>query len=123
MRERWRLRLRNTREFVGRFARRPDGVVGVVILVFFTVLAIAPQLFVGPLQTVTTATGDAARAAVARRTSSGTDELGRDILNLTVHGARISMSIGLLATLITIVVGARHRRSCRASSAAGPTAS
>ena len=36
----------------------------------------------------------------------GTDELGRDILNLTVHGARISMSIGLLATLITVVVGA-----------------
>ena len=36
----------------------------------------------------------------------GTDELGRDMLNLTVHGARISMSIGFLATLITIVVGA-----------------
>jgi peptide/nickel transport system permease protein len=36
----------------------------------------------------------------------GTDELGRDLLNLTVHGARISMSIGFLATVITIVVGA-----------------
>ncbi len=28
------------------------------------------------------------------------------MLNLTVHGARISMSIGLMATLITILVGA-----------------
>ena len=28
------------------------------------------------------------------------------MLNLTVHGARISMSIGLMATLITIFVGA-----------------
>ena len=36
----------------------------------------------------------------------GTDELGRDILNMTVYGARISMSIGLMATLITIFVGA-----------------
>ena len=36
----------------------------------------------------------------------GTDELGRDMLNLTVHGARVSMSIGLLATVITIFVGA-----------------
>jgi peptide/nickel transport system permease protein len=36
----------------------------------------------------------------------GTDELGRDLLNLTVHGARISMTIGLMATLITIFLGA-----------------
>ena len=36
----------------------------------------------------------------------GTDELGRDMLNLTVHGARISMVIGLLATLITVFLGA-----------------
>src|SRR6185503_7017613 len=35
----------------------------------------------------------------------GTDELGRDLLNLTIHGARISMAIGLMATLITIVLG------------------
>ena len=28
------------------------------------------------------------------------------MLNLTVHGARISMVIGLLATVITIFVGA-----------------
>jgi peptide/nickel transport system permease protein len=36
----------------------------------------------------------------------GTDHLGRDVLNLTVHGARISMVIGLLATIITILIGA-----------------
>ena len=34
-----------------------DGVVGAAILVFFALLALAPQLFVGALQTVTTATG------------------------------------------------------------------
>ena len=28
------------------------------------------------------------------------------MLNLTVHGARISMTIGLLATIVTIVIGA-----------------
>ena len=41
-----------------------------------------------------------------RRTSSAPTSSGRDILNMTVHGARISMSIGLMATLITIFVGA-----------------
>ena len=54
---RWRLRLRNARQFARRYASRRDGVVGAAIIVFFALLALAPQLFVGALQTVTTATG------------------------------------------------------------------
>jgi peptide/nickel transport system permease protein len=102
---RWRLRLRNARAFARRYARRKDGVVGAAILVLFAVLALAPQLFVGPLQTVTTATGTTLEPPSAAHLF-GTDEVGRDMLNLTVHGARISMVIGLLATLITILLGA-----------------
>jgi peptide/nickel transport system permease protein len=94
---RWRLRLRNAHEFARRYAGRRDGGPHDAVLLLFAVLAIAPHLFVGPLQTVTTAT--AAHLL-------GTDEVGRDMLNLTVHGARVSMVIGLLATLITILLGA-----------------
>jgi peptide/nickel transport system permease protein len=103
--ERWRLRAKGARTFVRRFVQRKDGVVGFIILLFFTIMAIAPQLFVGPLETATTATGTSLEPSSAAHIF-GTDELGRDILNLTVHGARISMSIGLLATLITVFVGA-----------------
>jgi peptide/nickel transport system permease protein len=103
--ERWRLRLRGARTFVRRFASRGDGVIGFVILAAFATLAIAPQLFVGPLETAVTASGRGLEAPSAAHLF-GTDQLGRDILNMTVHGARISMSIGLLATAITIVVGA-----------------
>ena len=103
--ERWRLRLRNTRDFVRRFASRGDGRLGFAILFVFAVLAVAPQLFVGPLQTATTATGHSLEAPSSAHLF-GTDELGRDLLNLTIHGSRISMSIGLLATAITIIVGA-----------------
>jgi peptide/nickel transport system permease protein len=103
--ERWRLRMKNMRTFARRFASRTDGVIGLIILLIFTVMAIAPQLFVGALQTATTATGTSLEAPSAAHLL-GTDELGRDIMNLTIHGARISMSIGLLATLITIFVGA-----------------
>lgn len=78
---------------------------GLVILIVFAVLAIAPQLVVGPLETPITATGRSLQPPGAGH-PFGTDELGRDILNMTVHGARISMSIGLLATAITVVVGA-----------------
>lgn len=102
---RWRLRARNAREFARRYARRTDGLVGAAILLTFGVIALAPQLFVGPLQTVTTATGSALEPPSVTHLF-GTDEVGRDMLNLTVHGARISMTIGLLATLITIFFGA-----------------
>ena len=35
----------------------------------------------------------------------GTDELGRDMLNLTVHGARVSMALGFMATAVTVLLG------------------
>lgn len=103
--ERWRLRVQGARTFAHRFGKRSDGVIGLVILLFFTLMAIAPWLFVGPLETVVTASGGAFEPPSAQHLF-GTDNLGRDVLNLTVHGARVSMSIGLLATAITIFVGA-----------------
>ena len=93
------------RDFWRQFARHRDGVFGVVVLIFFSIMAIAPQLFVGPLQDPTTATGLHFEHPSGSHLF-GTDELGRDLLNLTFHGARISMAIGLLATFITILVGA-----------------
>ncbi len=100
-----RRRIENARGFVRRFLRRGDGVVGLGILAVFTVLAIAPNLIVGPLETVVTASGARFEPPSAQHIF-GTDHLGRDMLNLTVHGARISMVIGLLATIVTILVGA-----------------
>jgi peptide/nickel transport system permease protein len=103
--ERWRLAGRRARTFAGRFIRRSDGTVGLLILLTFAVLAAFPELFVGKLETAVSASG-ARLAGPAAGHVLGTDELGRDMLNLTIHGARISMAIGLMATLITIVVGA-----------------
>lgn len=101
----WALRIRGFRAFWRKFLRRRDGVVGLAILVFFTILALFPWLFVGPLETAITASGSGLQAPSPDHLL-GTDELGRDMLNLTVHGARVSMVIGLLATVITVLVGA-----------------
>ncbi|HEX5014520.1 MAG TPA: ABC transporter permease [Candidatus Limnocylindrales bacterium] len=87
-----------------RLVRRPEGLFGVVILGIFTALAVAPNLFVGPLQTAVTATGGRLEPPSLQHVL-GTDELGRDMLNLTVHGARISLAIGFLATFITVLLG------------------
>ena len=35
----------------------------------------------------------------------GTDDLGRDILARMIHGARVSLTVGLFATVIALVVG------------------
>lgn len=85
--------------------RHPSGLIGILILVVFSVLALLPDLFVGELQTAITATGSRLDAPSAEF-PLGTDELGRSMLNLTVHATRISMVIGLLATIITVAVGA-----------------
>lgn len=104
-RARLRLQVHRFRGFVGRFVRRRDGIVGGLILLVFAVLAIAPDLFVGRLENVVTATGERFDAPSALH-AFGTDRQGRDMLNLSVHGTRVSMVIGLLATLITVFIGA-----------------
>lgn len=35
----------------------------------------------------------------------GTDDLGRDVLSRMIHGARVSLTVGLFATAIALVVG------------------
>lgn len=35
----------------------------------------------------------------------GTDDLGRDVLARMIHGARVSLSVGLIATFIALVIG------------------
>ena len=86
-------------------AGRPDGLAGLVILIVFTVLSVAPDLLVGPLQTAVTATGPRLSPPIPGF-PLGTDELGRSMLNLLVHATRISMVIGLLATFVTVLIGA-----------------
>jgi peptide/nickel transport system permease protein len=93
------------RTFVGQVLARNDGRIGLLILIAFAVLAAFPDLFVGRLETATTATGRSLQPPGGGYLF-GTDELGRDVLNMTVHGARISMAIGLMATMITVVFGA-----------------
>ncbi|HKB78108.1 MAG TPA: ABC transporter permease, partial [Thermoanaerobaculia bacterium] len=35
----------------------------------------------------------------------GTDDLGRDVLSRIIHGARVSLTVGLMATVIALIVG------------------
>lgn len=95
--------LRNARPVLRRLRRRPlvIGAMGVVGL--FTALALAAPL-IAPRDPLALIPG-----AVLRPPSweypFGTDELGRDVLSRVIHGARISLRIGLVTIAIALVLG------------------
>ncbi|BCH34951.1 ABC transporter permease [Mesorhizobium sp. L-8-10] len=98
------VRLRATRAFLRKFTGYVGARIGLSILAFVLVLAAVPSLLVGPLQTAANATGDFL-ASPNGQNILGTDEVGRDVLNLVVHGARVSLTIALVATVISLIVG------------------
>ncbi|MEO6445660.1 MAG: ABC transporter permease [Gemmatimonadaceae bacterium] len=89
---------------VGRIALRwatAEGVLGGVILLVFAVLALFPGVFssVDGLQS-----GGPAFASPQALYPLGTDLLGRDSWARLVFGARTSLAVGVLATLIALTV-------------------
>jgi peptide/nickel transport system permease protein len=94
----WRMAFRRFRQ--NRGARFALG----VILAFYIVAALAPILAPYPPN----APLDIIRL-VGRPPSAanllGTDLISRDVLSRIIHGARVSLSIGLLAVLLSITVG------------------
>ncbi|UFX12732.1 ABC transporter permease [Sinorhizobium meliloti] len=97
-------RTREFKAFLGRLLERRGAWFGLAALAFFLLLAAAPDLIVGPLETAVTADGDFL-VPPDRHHIFGTDEIGRDVLNLVVHGSRISLTIALVATIISLLVG------------------
>lgn len=91
------------RGFLGRFLRKPGATFGAVTVLSFILIAIfAPGLApYPPDQMIYTAIQQPPSAAHPM----GTDELGRDILSRIIHGARISMQVGLIAVGIALTVG------------------
>ncbi|MFZ4510757.1 MAG: ABC transporter permease, partial [Candidatus Nanopelagicales bacterium] len=94
---------------LGRFWRdfRHDrgGMAGLIILAIFIVVAIlAPILIPADALNVTKATGERFDGP-SLAYPLGTDEDGRSILLLLAYGTRISLTVGLAATLVAMVIG------------------
>jgi peptide/nickel transport system permease protein len=87
------------------FRQHRSGLLGLGLLTFFILVAIlAPVLADAESIEVTKATG-----GVLEKPGGdyllGTDENGRSIVALLIWGSRISLFVGLLATLISMVIG------------------
>jgi peptide/nickel transport system permease protein len=84
------------------------GMAGLIILIFFVVIAIAAPIVADKcnLDPTCPSTGEVlAGPSLHYPFWFGTDNFGRPVLTLTVWGARISLLVGLVSTLITIVIG------------------
>jgi peptide/nickel transport system permease protein len=95
---------------VGRFTlsvlRMPSGLFGVLVLVAFIGMALLAPLFIHPSDlSVTQATGPLL-APPQKGYPLGTDQAGRSVLDLVIWGSRTSLAIGILATALTMILGA-----------------
>jgi peptide/nickel transport system permease protein len=95
-------RARRRRLLRKRFLRRPVAVAGLVVVIGYVVVAIfAP--WIAPHKSGYT-DFEHVLAHSSSRYPLGTDELGHDELSRIIWGARASMQVGVLATLLAMVV-------------------
>ena len=94
---------------LSRFARRkPLGALGGAVMVAIVLAAVFAGVIARQDPIATEAGGTLARPSAAHWL--GTDHLGRDIYSRVVHGARISLVVGLASTLLGSGLGGRCRR-------------
>jgi peptide/nickel transport system permease protein len=74
-------------------------VVGLALVAVFAPM-LAPH---DPVRAATNSFGDP--AAPSRAFPLGTDQLGRDVLSRVIFGARISLTVGVAAMLVTTIIG------------------
>jgi peptide/nickel transport system permease protein len=81
------------------------GMVGLVIMVLFVLIALAAPLLVKPEHlNVSTPVGGTFEHPSARFWL-GTDDFGRSVVDLLIYGSRISLLVGFAATVVTMLVG------------------
>jgi peptide/nickel transport system permease protein len=82
------------------------GMTGLGILLFFVVIAVFAPLFASKCDLSPIChPNNPALSPPSSQFWFGTDVQGRSVLSLTIWGARVSLIVGLAATLITVVIG------------------
>jgi peptide/nickel transport system permease protein len=84
----------------------PSAVAGIAILVVFAVLAVTAPAFIHPSDLDVTKVNGPTLAGPSGHYPLGTDQAGRSVLWLLIWGARPSLLVGIIATALTMMVGA-----------------
>lgn len=94
--------------FWRQFRRSRQGMIGLAILVAFGILALVAPLIVDPAQfspVVARTLGNPQWAPPSEFPPLGTDHLRRSVWAQFVWGSRVSLTVGLAATAVTMVIG------------------
>jgi peptide/nickel transport system permease protein len=100
-----RRRIASWRRGWSQFREHRSGMLGLGILVVFVVVALAAPLLADRSGLDVTQADGPVLAAPSSDYWLGTDENGRSVLTLLIWGARVSLLVGLTATLISMVIG------------------
>ena len=103
---RWARRKRALSGFWQVYRQSRMGMVGVVLLVGFILLAVAAPLLVAKENLGVSHPPGLPLQPPSLKFPLGTDFFGRSVLDLVIYGSRISLLVGFAATVMTMTVGA-----------------
>lgn len=102
----WSRRRKSAGQVWREFWASGQGKAGLIILVFFVAIALAAPLIESSKGLdVTNSLGNKQLAPPSWSFPFGTDQDGRSVFTLWIWGARISLFVGLTATLVAMVIG------------------
>jgi peptide/nickel transport system permease protein len=102
---RWARRRRALLGFWRIYSRSRMGMVGLMIMLAFILIALAAPLLVSPEDLSVSTPRGLPFEPPSREFWLGTDNFGRSVLDLVIYGSRISLLVGFAATAVTMVLG------------------
>lgn len=87
------------------FRKSKMGMAGLIVLIFFAAVAVFAPFLADSSGLDPTVSNGPVLAPPSLEYPLGTDDLGRSVLTLTIWGSRISLLVGLMATVVSMLVG------------------
>ncbi|MBN2051160.1 MAG: ABC transporter permease [Spirochaetales bacterium] len=99
-----KVRRKKTRDFFTSLRKNKMGMAGCVMLALFVFMAFFGPLLL-PYNPMVFGNAEDVFAPPSPGHPLGKDDMGRDVLGALIAGSRISLAVGILATLLSMVVG------------------
>jgi ABC-type dipeptide/oligopeptide/nickel transport system permease subunit len=96
------------RETLRYLKKNKSAMIGLGVIIFFVIIAIFAK-FIAPYSPIDQNLKNSLQPGLwsgIKTNLLGTDEFGRDLLSRVIYGARVSLTVGLIAVLIGVLLGA-----------------